>query len=247
MLHNFEGREQLLDGQRFVDSSPSQLWPVSFSQSLALVIRSVLQQWGNSIFPVGRLCQHSWVLNALLHSTKGMARPGIAAMVCEQVEQVLATIQPGEEAKHMLWILEFVDFRGSEVRLNDGTIIDGSRQAVPYPAFVWDWRCVQSYSWAQSQHINVLELVAFFNYLKLHVLCPSHHSARFLHVFDSRVCSCVMSKGRSSSAMLNRTLRRIAALLFASDLYVLPLWTISKWIFSDSGSRAVDRLLSHNA
>ena len=139
----------------------------------------------------------------------------------------------------MTWILEYVDFKGSDVRLKNGTVLDGPRQAVPYPAFIWDWKCVQSYSWAQSQHINVLELLVFLNYVKLHVLNPSHHSARFLHVLDRRVCSCVRSKGRSSSCILNRIRRRIVALLFASDLYVLPLWTISVWNFSDHGSRAI--------
>ena len=93
-----------------------------------------------------------------------MARPGVAAKVCEQFEAVLRTIVPGKESEHMMWILKFVDFRGSEVRLTGGAVVDSSRQAVLYPAVVWNWTCVQSYSWAQTQHINVLELVAFLNY-----------------------------------------------------------------------------------
>ena len=165
----------------------------------------------------------------------------MAASVSAEVEQVLSTVSAGNEKAHLSWILQFVDFKGSEVRLKTGTIIEGSRQAVPYPAFIWDWKSVQSYSWVQPQHINVLELLAFLNYLKSISKDPSRHSVRFLHVFDSRVCSCILAKGRSSSCMLNRILRRIAAVSFAADLYVLPLWTISRWNFSDSGSRAVLR------
>ena len=101
-----------------------------------LVSRAALQKWQGSIFPTGILCQQTWVLDAVLHITKGMAKPGIAAMICEQVEKVLSTIKPGDEARHMQWILELVDFKGSEVRLKDATIVDGSLQAVPYPAFV---------------------------------------------------------------------------------------------------------------
>ena len=144
-------------------SSPAPVlesWPLGFSLSLALVCRSVIQGWGAAILPVGRLCQHSWVLDALLHRTRGMAIAGVAAKVCEQVEAVLRTITPGKEAEHMMWILEFTDFRCSEVRLTGGTIVDSCRHAAPYPAFVWNLTCVQSYSWAQSQHINVLGLVA---------------------------------------------------------------------------------------
>ena len=150
-------------------------------------------------------------------------------------------MEQGNERNHLLWILEFVDFKGSEVRIREGTIVDGSTQAVPYPASVWDWQTTQSYSWALPQHINVLELLAFLNYLKAYVLNRSLHGMKFLHVFDSRVCSCVISKGRSSSRMLNRILRRIAALSLASDVYPLPLWTISAWNFADHGSRAVTR------
>ena len=126
--------------------------------------------------------------------------------------------------------------------LRDGTIVEGGRQVIPYPAMAWEWRCIQTYPWKAQQHINVLELVAFFNYLRLITRQADSHSLRILHVLDSRVVSCVLSKGRSSSSKLNRTLRRIGALLLAADVYVLPLWTISSWNFSDHGSRAVGPL-----
>ena len=85
----------------------------------------------------------------------------------------------------------------------------------------------------------MLELVAFFYYLRACVVKAENHSFRILHVVDSRVVSCVVAKGRSSSSKLNRSLRRVGSLLLASDVYVLPLWTISGWNFSDHGSRAV--------
>ena len=247
LMHNFEGREAILADKSFPKTFPNDVWPSQLVKSLAFVSRGVLQNWKQRVFPPGSVAQKTWIMDALLHSTKGMAKPGMAAVVSDQVEQVLNSVKKDSEADHMTWILEYVDFKGSEVMLKTGAILDGPRQAVPYPAFVWDWKCIQSYTWAQTQHINVLELLAFFNYVKLHVLSSSHHSARFLHVFDSRVCSCVLSKGRYSSCMLNRILRRITALLLAADLYVLPLWTISGWNFSDSGSRAVKRPPRQNA
>ena len=57
------------------------------------------------------------------------------------------------------------------------------------------------------------------------------------HIVDSMVSAAVLAKGRSSSRVLNRVLRRINAVLLLTDLYVLPVWTLSGWIFSDAGSR----------
>ena len=36
----------------------------------------------------------------------------------------------------------------------------------PYPSFPWKWKSVQSYAWVHEQHINILEFMAFYNYLR---------------------------------------------------------------------------------
>ena len=118
---------------------------------------------------------------------------------------------------------------------------------MPYLAFAWDWTPVQSYSWAVPQHINVLELIAFFNYLRSVICRREFREVRFFHVLDSMVASSVVAKGRSSSRLLNRTLRRMASLLLCGDLYPVALWTISGWNYSDSGSRFVRSRVSSNA
>ena len=85
--------------------------------ALALVSRGVLQNWKKKVFPAGAVAQNTWIMDALLHSTRGMAKPGMAALVSDQVEQVLKSAEKGKEAEHMTWILEYVDFKGSDVRL----------------------------------------------------------------------------------------------------------------------------------
>ena len=72
-------------------------------------------------------------------------------------------------------------------------------------------------------------------------------SLRFVHVVDSMVTAAVLAQGRSTSKVLNRTLRRIAALLLAGDLYVVPVWTVSGWIFSEYGSRYIRPRLGRDA
>ena len=130
-----------------------------------------------------------------------------------------------------------LDFRGSDVRLESGIVLELSRQAVPYPAIAWASTTVQAYKWGAQQHINVLELTAFLICLRLCTRELGLCSARFFHVLYSRVCCCVLAKGRSSSKLLNRLLRRITCLLLFSDAYLLPLWTISGWNFADAPSR----------
>ena len=102
-----------------------------------------------------------------------------------------------------------------------------------------DWGPMQSYVWAAPQHINVLELIACLKYLRGVIQRYDFRSLRFIHVVDSMVTAAVLAKGRSSSKVLNRTLGRIAALQLAGDLYVVPVWTVSGWNFSDNGSRFI--------
>ncbi len=129
----------------------------------------------------------------------------------------------GKELAYLQGLIDLVDFKGSEVWLESGAILEGARQPVPYPAVAWKWTCAQSHSWGQAQHIGVLELLAFCNYSKCVTSRGGLHGSRLFHVLDSRVCSCVIAKGRSSSKLLNRVPCRISSLVIAADCYVLPL------------------------
>jgi hypothetical protein len=238
VLHNIPGLANFLPATLVSSfSKVSWLLPPPFFKSLSLMVSASLGSLAKLQLPLGLQDQRSWVLDALRHSTKGLSKPGVAIFAAEAVMNLINTMHPGREAEHLKDLLSIVDFRGSDVRLDTGVVLEGSRQPTPYPAMCWDWTVVQSYAWQQHQHINVLELLAFFNYIRSMAGFSSSHSQRFLHVLDSRVCSCVLSKGRSSSKLLNRLLRRILGVSLAADLYVLPLWTVSAWNFSDAGSR----------
>ena len=92
-----------------------------------------------------------------------------------------------------------------------------------------------------SHHINVLELTAFLNYMRSRAGSVDFHGKRIFNVSDSRVAACVVAKGRSSSKVLNRVCRRVMALSLATNTYVITLWTISKWQFSDAAGRLHSR------
>lgn len=82
---------------------------------------------------------------------------------------------------------------GSDVKFDIGTIVEGGRQLVPYPAIAWGWRSCQSYRWQTLQHIKVLELLAFFNYVRAWTVQEDAHAVRCPQVLDSRVSLCVLS------------------------------------------------------
>ena len=208
-----------------------------FALTVAVGLSNIFQSLRGDCLPVGDDYRKLWILRCLRHSTRGLSKRGCAEEAAQVVASMLKSAVVGKEVERLKTMLNFIDFKGSDVRLDTGSLLKGSCQPVPYPAPVWDWQVVQSYPWAQTQHINVLELIAFLNYVRLHVHEPSNHSKRLIHILDSRVSSSVIAKGRSSSRMLNRILRRLAGLLLGADSYVYPLWTISSWNFADIPSR----------
>lgn len=116
------------------------------------------------------------------------------------------------------------DPRGSDVRLDVG---------VPYrpaawprasvPARLWTWGAVSSFPWEHdAEHINGLELRSVFNALRWRLRSTCSFRKRFLHLVDSQVVLSILTRGRSSSAVLRGTLRRYNALVLASG--TLPVY-----------------------
>ena len=208
-----------------------------WSAVVGLAVSAALANWTSRLMPQGPERRSTWILQALQNSTRGLRGAGKASAATAEVEAIVATMHPGAEPQHLLDMYRRVDLRGSDVRLDTGAVLEGTRQITPYPAGGWYWKCLQSYSWPVKQHINVVEFVAFFNYVRDRTRSTNFFNKRVLHVFDSRVCSCVVAKGRSSSFLLNRCLRRYMAYAVASDIYIVPLWTISAWNYCDESSR----------
>ena len=103
-----------------------------------------------------------WVLESLRQSTRGLSKDVVSTQVADDVCTMLARMSQGCEGEHLNLLYKVLDTSGSDVRLDSGLILEGTRQLAPYPAFAWEWTTVQSYAWVTPQHINVLELLAFF-------------------------------------------------------------------------------------
>jgi hypothetical protein len=110
-------------------------------------------------------------------------------------------------------------------------------QEVPYPAMRWEWKTIMSFPWDLEAHINELEMAALVAVVKHRSRSANNCGRRWFLVVDYMVTRRALAKGRSPSRRLNRLLCRQAATQVAMDSYLFPLWTISRWNFSDAASR----------
>lgn len=91
------------------------------------------------------------------------------------------------------------------------------------PSKLWRWSVITGWRWmVPGEHINSLELKAILTTLRWRIEHRHHLNTRLLHLTDSLVCLHCLTRGRSSSRKLRRTMARINALILASN--VQPLW-----------------------
>lgn len=88
------------------------------------------------------------------------------------------------------------------------------------PSNLWKWRTISGWVWKGSpEHINVLEMRAVLTTLRWRLEKRKQVKQKFVHLIDSQVVLHSLSRGRSSSRKLRRTLLRINSLLLASGCY----------------------------
>ena len=88
---------------------------------------------------------------------------------------------------------------------------------------MWRWKVISGWKWlGRQEHINSLELRACLACLRWRLEHLRNHDCRILHLTDSLVCLRSMTRGRTSSRRLRRTLCRINSLLLAHN--VIGLW-----------------------
>ena len=118
-----------------------------------------------------------------------------------------------------------VSIKGEDLLLQGPTEMLGShqrfRQTVPSKA--WKWREVAGWAWkGPPEHINQLELRAVLTSMKWLIGKKRLTGCRILHLTDSMVVLHALSRGRSSSRKLRRTLMRVQSMLLAANLH--PVW-----------------------
>eukprot|EP00438_Fugacium_kawagutii_P014155 Skav213268 [mRNA] locus=scaffold2944:31681:35312:+ [translate_table: standard] len=152
----------------------------------------------------------------------------VGAMHCEALEQEAQqqqllddTVRSDAKLRKAL-VAAFIrrqEFRGSDVRLDLGSLYrPDSFPRGSVQVNRWKWHVATSYPFRVSEHINSLELRALVHGLEWRCRRAHFGDCRALHLTDSQVALAVAVKGRSSSRLLNRLLKRYAALQVAAGL-----------------------------
>eukprot|EP00438_Fugacium_kawagutii_P015349 Skav202567 [mRNA] locus=scaffold2177:274392:277940:- [translate_table: standard] len=137
-------------------------------------------------------------------------------------------------------LVSLVGIKGDDLLLQASSedVIKYHRMRASVPSRLWKWRTVAGWTWSEStEHINVLEMRAALTALKWRIEKQEVVHSKFVHLLDSLVCLHSLSRGRSSSRKLKRTLLRINALTLATDCHVVWAYVHTKDNPADRPSR----------
>eukprot|EP00435_Cladocopium_sp_Y103_P029073 s976_g7.t1 len=181
----------------------------------------------------------AWLLSSLFHR--------LGFMDAINIQEIVARLAPGQSSTlqgmllrpPMTWststapcsdllvqkICGLVSLKGEDVLLQHHTDVPVRyhRLRMSLPAKLWRWRTVSGWRWKDtSEHINVLELRAVLTAIKWRVERLGQTDLRCLHMVDSLVVLHALSRGRSSSRKMRRSLMRLNSCLLVSGLR--PMW-----------------------
>ena len=137
-------------------------------------------------------------------------------------------------------LLSLVSIKGEDLLLQNASedLVKYHRRRASIPARLWKWKTVASWKWTgQKEHINVLELRAVLTTLRWRLERHKQVNHKFVHLVDSMVTLHALSRGRSSSRKLRRTLLRVNALLLATRSQGVWTYVHTKQNPADAPSR----------
>ena len=103
------------------------------------------------------------------------------------------------------------------------------------PSSLWRWRTISGWRWVGNpEHINALELRSVLTTIKWRVEQRRQTDIRCVHMVDSLVVLHALTRGRSSSRKLRRSMMRLNSYLLATGLQ--PLWA-----YVDTKTNPADR------
>jgi len=148
---------------------------------------------------------------------------------------------PGQVARRLF---AGADFRGHDAQLVDRAALADAPDVPPPTTDArlaaelaeWPWRVRAAYD-VVPDHINILELAALVGFVTRRCRSASNFHQRIVAFLDNQAACGAVAKGRSSSRRMNRLLRRLAAHLFAADVYLAPRYLASDVNPADPPSR----------
>ena len=105
-----------------------------------------------------------------------------------------------------------VNHTGSDVRILTGEPMSKRGSHGSLRAWWWQWKHLFKVQWKQHNHINYLEMKMILLTLLWKGRNPRNCNKIWLHLEDSMVCLYILSKGRTSSHLLQPLANKIGAL-----------------------------------
>ena len=130
-----------------------------------------------------------------------------------------------------------VSIKGEDIMLNAPSDTQNKHQRLraSIPARLWRWRTICGWRWRGSpEHINCLELRAVLTTLRWRFEKRRQVRTKFVHLVDSLVVLHALSRGRSSSKKLRRSLLKTNAFLLATG-------SIGSWAYVHTSDNPADR------
>ena len=183
------------------------------------VVAWLLQQL---LYPLGLV--KNWTLQDIVTGlTPGEASNLQSLMLRPPLSQGTQTFSPSVHLVSKLTGL--VSLKGEDLLLQSSTEVPVKyhRLRSGVPSKLWRWSTVAGWQWnGDPEHINVLEARAVLTTVKWRVWQKRQVNLRCVHLVDSLVVLHALTRGRSSSRKMRRTMMRISAHLLASGLQ--PTW-----------------------
>ena len=117
-----------------------------------------------------------------------------------------------------------ISLKGEDILLQapTDTPVKFHRLRTSVPTGLWRWKTITGWQWTgATEHINVLELRAVLTTVKYRIEQLGNLDIRGVHLVDSLVVLHALTRGRSSSRKMRRTLMRINSYLLASGLQLV--------------------------
>eukprot|EP00435_Cladocopium_sp_Y103_P000588 s1856_g1.t1 len=137
-------------------------------------------------------------------------------------------------------LLSLTSIKGEDLMLQASSEdpVKYHRLRASIPAKLWRWRTVAGWRWVgNKEHINVLEMRSVLTSVRWRLEKQKKVHTKFVHLVDSLVCLHALSRGRSSSKKLKRTLLRTNALLLATKSQAVWAYVHTKQNPADAPSR----------
>eukprot|EP00435_Cladocopium_sp_Y103_P040826 s373_g11.t1 len=137
-------------------------------------------------------------------------------------------------------LLTLVSMKGEDIMIQSASEdqVKYHRLRASIPAKLWRWKTVAGWRWTgQPEHINNLEMRAVLTALRWRLERHKAVRCKFVHLVDSLVVLHSLSRGRSSSKKLRRTILRINALLLATRSQGVWTYVHTKLNPADAPSR----------